>query len=189
MRYYINSGLFSILILCFFLPFIEIKCNESTLAKMNGFDLAISGDISLDDSGMMDYLKESEEYKSYQTKKKKHADPFTISVLILCFAGVVTNIVIKKMREKISISLGCAITIVLFVFKYVFTAAWNEKITELGKMMSIIKLEFGVGFWMVICGSTGLVGLNLYYLISDRRDKYISVYDPSDTDPNISPET
>jgi ammonia channel protein AmtB len=188
MRYYINSGLFSVLILCFFLPFIEIKCNDSTLAKMNGFDLAISGDISLEDSGMMDYLKESEEYKTYQTKKKEHADPFTISVLLLCLAGVVTNIVVKKMREKISISLGFLVAGILFVFKYVFTAAWDEKMPELGKMMSIIKLEFGTGFWLVISGSIGLIALNIYYLISDRRDKYISVYNPSDAEPDISQE-
>jgi hypothetical protein len=64
MRYYINSGLFSILILCFFLPFVEIKCNEDTLAKMNGFDLAISGDISIDDSELMDLLKDNEVNKS-----------------------------------------------------------------------------------------------------------------------------
>ena len=188
MRYYINSGLFSVLILCFFLPFIEIKCNESTLAKMNGFDLAISGDISLEDSGMLDYLKDSEEYKTYQTKKKEHADPFTIGVLILCAAGIVTNLVVKKLRERISISIGCLIALILFVFKYVFTAAWDEKMPELGKMMSIIKLEFGTGFWMVIIGAVGLIGLNIYYLISDRRDKYISVYNPEEMEPDLTQE-
>ena len=188
MRYYINSGLFSILILCFFLPFIEIKCNESTLAKMNGFDLAISGDISLDDSGMMDYLKDNEEYISIKNSKSKHADPFTIAVLIFCVGGIIINFAMKKLREKITISLAGLIALLMLVFKFVFTAAWDKKMPEMGKMMALIKLEFGTGFWLVIIGSLGIVGLNIYYLNSDRRDRYISVYNPEEEEPDLSQE-
>lgn len=188
MRYYINSGLFSILILCFFLPFIEIKCNESTLAKMNGFDLAISGDISLDDSGMMDYLKDNEEYKALKNNKNKHADPFTISVLIICVGGIIINFAMKRFREKITISLGCVIALLMLIFKLVFTEAWDKKMPEMGKMMALIKLEFGIGFWLVIIGSLGIVGLNIYYLKSERRDNYISVYNPDEVEPDLSKE-
>ena len=63
---------------------------------MNGFDLAVSGDISLDDSGMMDYLKDSEEYKALKNKKNKHADPFTIAVLVFCVGGLIINFAMKK---------------------------------------------------------------------------------------------
>lgn len=155
---------------------------------MNGFDLAFSGDISLDDSGMMDYLKDSEEYKALKDKKNKHVDPFTIGVLIFCVGGIIINIVIKRLREKITISLGCLIALLMLVFKLVFTAAWDKKMPEIGKMMALIKLEFGTGFWLVIIGSLGIVGLNIYYLISDNRDKYISVYNPEDVEPDLSKE-
>lgn len=155
---------------------------------MNGFDLAFSGDISLDDSGMMDYLKDSEEYKALKDKKNKHVDPFTIGVLIFCVGGIIINIVRKRLREKITISLGCLIALLMLVFKLVFTAAWDKKMPEIGKMMALIKLEFGTGFWLVIIGSLGIVGLNIYYLISDNRDKYISVYNPEDVEPDLSKE-
>ena len=155
---------------------------------MNGFDLAISGDISLDDSGMMDYLKDSEEYKALKDKKNKHLDPFTIGVLLFCVGGIIINIVMKRFREKITISLGCLIALLMLVFKLVFTAAWDKKMPEIGKMMSLIKLEFGTGFWLVIISSLGIVGLNIYYLISDNRDKYISVYNPEEVEPNLSKE-
>ena len=155
---------------------------------MNGFDLAISGDISLDDSGMMDYLKDSEEYKALKNKKNKHADPFTIAVLIFCVGGIIVNFAMKKLREKITISLAGLIALLMLVFKFVFTAAWDKKMPEMGKMMAIIKLEFGTGFWLVILGSLGIVGLNIYYLISERRDKYISVYIPEEVEPDLSKE-
>lgn len=155
---------------------------------MNGFDLAISGDISLDDSGMMDYLKDSEEYKALKSKKNKHADPFTIAVLIFCVGGIIINFAMKKLREKITISLAGLIALLMLVFKLVFTAAWDKKMPEMGKMMAIIKLEFGTGFWLVILGSLGIVGLNIYYLISERRDKYISVYIPEEKEPDLSQE-
>ena len=155
---------------------------------MNGFDLAISGDISLDDSGMMDYLKDSEEYKALKDKKNKHLDPFTIGVLIFCVGGIIINFAMKRLREKITISLGCLIALLMLVFKLVFTAAWDKKMPEIGKMMSLIKLEFGTGFWLVIISSLGIVGLNIYYLISDNRDKYISVYNPEEVEPNLSKE-
>ena len=117
---------------------------------MNGFDLAISGDISLDDSGMMDYLKDSEEYKALKNKKNKHADPFTIAVLVFCVGGIIINFAMKKLREKITISLAAFIALLMLVFKLVFTAAWDKKMPEMGKMMALIKLEFGTGFWLVI---------------------------------------
>jgi hypothetical protein len=59
---------------------------------------------------------------------------------------------------------------------------------EMGKMMALIKLEFGTGFWLVIIGSLGIVGLNIYYLKIDRRDKYISVYNPNEIEPDLSKE-
>jgi hypothetical protein len=55
-------------------------------------------------------------------------------------------------------------------------------------MMALIKLEFGTGFWLVIIGSLGIVGLNIYYLKIDRRDKYISVYEPEEEEPDLSQE-
>jgi uncharacterized membrane protein (DUF485 family) len=155
---------------------------------MNGFDLAISGDISLDDSGMMDYLKDSEEYKALKNKKNKHVDPFTIAVLIFCVGGIIINFAMKRLREKITISLGFLIALLMLVFKLVFTAAWDKKMPEMGKMMALIKLEFGAGFWLVIIGSLGIVGLNFYYLKTDRRDKYISVYNPEEEEPDLSKE-
>jgi hypothetical protein len=59
---------------------------------------------------------------------------------------------------------------------------------EMGKMMALIKLEFGTGFWLVIIGSLGIVGLNIYYLKTDRRDKYISIYNPDEIEPDLSKE-
>ena len=84
---------------------------------MNGFDLAVSGDISLDDSGMMDYLKDSEEYKALKDKKNKHVDPFTIAVLIMCTGGIIVNFAMKRLREKLTISLVCLIALLMLVFK------------------------------------------------------------------------
>lgn len=155
---------------------------------MNGFDLAISGDISLDDSGMMDYLKDSEEYKALKDKKNKHVDPFTIGVLIFCVGGIIINFVMKRFREKITISLAGLIALLMLVFKFVFTSAWDKKMPEMGKMMALIKLEFGVGFWLVIIGSLGIVGLNIYYLNNDRRDKFIREYNPEEIEPDLSKE-
>ena len=153
---------------------------------MNGFDLAISGDISLDDSGMLDALKDSEELNAL--KKNKHSDPFTIAVLIFCVGGIIINFVMKRFREKITISLAGLIAMLMLVFKLVFTAAWDKKMPEMGKMMALIKLEFGTGFWLVIIGSLGIVGLNIYFLKSERRDKFISVYNPEEIEPDLTKE-
>ncbi len=154
---------------------------------MNGFDLAVYDDISIDDSGMLDTLKDSEEFKALKN--------FTIAVLVFCVGGIIINFAMKRFREKITISIAGLIALLMLVFKLVFTAAWDEKTPEMGKMipemgnmMALIKLEFGIGFWLVILGSLGIVGLNIYYLKIDHRDKYISVYNPEEIEPDLSKE-
>jgi hypothetical protein len=45
---FINAGGFAFILICFILPFVSIKCNETTLASIKGYDMVF---------GKKDYLK------------------------------------------------------------------------------------------------------------------------------------
>ena len=190
MRYYLNSGLFTVIILFFFLPFIEIKCNESTLAKMSGFDLAAAGEITLADPGMMDYLKDNEEFKSMSEQQKKHPDPFTISVLVLSAAGLLLNLLLKTGREKTSIVLGGLMVIILFFFRMIFLKKWEEQMSGTSELGSYIRISlvFVSGYWLAMIGSLSVAGINIYHLWKDRRDNFITTYMPNSPEPDTLEE-
>jgi ABC-type uncharacterized transport system fused permease/ATPase subunit len=189
MRFYLNSGFFAAIILFFFLPFIEIKCNESPLVSMSGFDLATAGDFSLADEGMADYLKQSEEFKTL-SEKKRHPDPFTIAVLVLSLVGVVINLLLKKGKEIISVSLAAANAGILLIFRYIFLTQWDKNMPESSEISGFIKIkaEFTTGFWLAFFASLILIGLNLFFFINYRRDQLVPVYNPENPEPDKQEE-
>jgi uncharacterized membrane protein (DUF485 family) len=189
MRYYLNSGLFAAIILFFFLPFIEIKCNESTLATMSGYDLATAGDIALDDPTMAEYMKDNEEFKS-MSEKSKHPEPLTIGSLIFALSGLIINLAVRKKREVLTVVLTSLIAIVLLLFRYIFLTKWEENMSAADELGGFIKIgaEFSTGFWLAVIGAVVALGLNIYYLVNDKKDSYISVYDPTKESPDTQEE-
>ncbi len=152
---------------------------------MSGFDLATAGDISMEDPSMAEYVKQNKEFQQMSNEKKR-PDPFTISVLVLCVAGVLINVFLKKFKERLSIAF-CAFNIaVLLLFRYIFLDKWDEKMPDSSELGGFIKIsaEFVSGFWMVIISSFILLFLNGYYLWSNKKDRYSTVYDPTIPEPD-----
>lgn len=45
---YINSGAFALILICFVLPFVSIKCNTMKLVELQGYDLIVGKVIDTD---------------------------------------------------------------------------------------------------------------------------------------------
>ena len=95
MRYYSNSGIFIVIILFFFLPFLEIKCKNEPFAVMSGFDLALKNGMAFSNEETTDYMKDNEEFKALQKTQNRH-DPFSIVSLITLFTAALIQLFIKR---------------------------------------------------------------------------------------------
>jgi lysylphosphatidylglycerol synthetase-like protein (DUF2156 family) len=173
MRYYINSSLFTVLILFFFLPFLEIKCNDSKLASITGYSLVTSGDMDMEDASMMEYMKNSEEFSLLDKQRKKQPDLFSIAALTLLVLGAVLSLVLKKFREETSIIISLTIICILLIFRAIMLQQWEKQMGSVPDMLSYVRLtlNFALGFWLLVFGNSILVALNTYYLIQRRKLK------------------
>lgn len=173
MRYYINSGLFTVLILFFFLPFLEIKCNDSKLASITGYSLVTSGDMDMEDASMMEYMKNSEEFSLLDKQRKKQPDFFSIAALTLLVLGAVLSLVLKKFREETSIIISLTIISILLIFRAIMLQQWEKQMGSVPDMLSYVRLtlNFALGFWLLVFGNSILVALNTYYLVQRRKLK------------------
>lgn len=171
MRYYINSGLFACLIVCFLLPFLEIKCNDTALGSMSGYSLMTAGEMDLKDASMMDYLKDNKEFNLLNSERKKHPDVFTISAAIMLFLGVILSLVMKKYREQTAIIISAIVIAIMLIFRGMMLYQWEKQIGNQPEMFSFIKLSinFAIGYWLVVIGNALLMALNIFYLLKKKK--------------------
>jgi predicted histidine transporter YuiF (NhaC family) len=190
MRYYINSSLFAVLLLCFFLPFIEIKCNSNSLGSMSGFSLMTGGDMKMSDASMMDYIKDNEQFKSLTAQRKKNPDIFTLASALLLFTGAILMLVLKSFREQLSIIISLMVMLILLFFRWFLLSQWESQMQGQPDMFSYIKitLNFVTGFWLVITGTAIISALNAWYLIQKKRqNRDIAEFKDQDT-PDVMAE-
>jgi len=171
MRYYINSGLFACLIVCFLLPFLEIKCNDTALGSMSGYSLMTAGEMDLKDASMMDYLKDNKEFNLLNSERKKHPDVFTISAAIMLFLGVILSLAMKKYREQTAIIISAIVIAIMLIFRGMMLYQWEKQISNQPEMFSFIKLSinFAIGYWLVVIGNALLMALNGFYLFQKKK--------------------
>lgn len=173
MRYYINSGFFTVLILFFVLPFLEIKCNESKLGSISGYSLITGGDMKMEDSSMMEYVKNSKDFSLLDQQRKKQTDYFSLTSLILLALGAILSLVLKKFREETSVIISVLVICILLAFRSIMLHEWEKQMGSVPDMLSYVRitLNFALGFWLIILGSTIIAALNAYYIILKRRMK------------------
>jgi len=173
MRYYINSSLFTVLILLFFLPFLEIKCNDSKLASISGYALITAGDMEMEDASMMEYMKNSEEFSLLDKQRKKQPDVFSLATLILLVLGAVLSLALKKFKEETSVIISITIICILLVFRAIMLDQWEKQMGSVPDMLSYVRLtlNFALGFWLLVLGNSIIVAVNTYYIIQRRKLK------------------
>jgi hypothetical protein len=189
MRYYLNSGLFAFVLIFFFLPFIEIRCNDSALAEMNGFQMATGAKPELNDPSLMEYLKDNPQFSALKNQEAG-PDPMTIIASLFLVAGLVFQFVLKKRRELFAVICSLVAFLVLIMLQVIMKYEWNKQMADAEEIMTYVKftLNFVVGYWLAVGGSFLLSALNGYYLFNERREKALLVYEPDHQSPDTLEE-
>jgi hypothetical protein len=170
MRYYSNSGIFLIIILFFFLPFLEIKCKNEPFAVMSGFDLALKNGMAFSNEETTDYMKDNEEFKALQKTQNRH-DPFTIVSIITLFTAALIQLFVKRTRELLAIVFSSIVVLMLVIMQFAFKIGWNKQMDDLGPMKNMfpLTLGFGSGYWLSLITCILLLLLNVFFIIYDKK--------------------
>jgi len=186
MRYYLNSGFFAIALLFFFLPFIEIRCNDSALADMSGYQMASGKKPELNDPSLMDYMKDSPQIAALKSQEAG-PDPFTISAAACLAAGFILQLVLKRNKETVALVCSLSALTVLVFLNVFMQYQWTKQMAGAEEVSTYMKftLNFVAGYWLAVGSSFLISALNGYYVYNDRRNKALVVYEPE----HLSPDT
>lgn len=190
---FINPGSFALALLCFLLPFVDIKCNDAKLVSYKGTQLVIGvkpseglkGGMMGGMADMMDKYKnkdETTENTEVKEETQRHI-PLIAIAIILIIAGVTiaTLTFTNKPLRSISIWSIVSYSLVLlglvaeFIFMEVGMKAMNDKMSgESAGMMGSLKFSWGMGtgFWLLLLISVGLI---IYNIIALRKPKQLLV--------------
>jgi hypothetical protein len=188
----INPGLFAIGILFFFLPFMEIRCNNQPLTEASGFALAFNLKMDVANENLAAYANKSPDMAQLNDKQRR-PDVFSLSVLILMALALVLSLVPSMHRYWPAIIASSLSAIILILMQWLVKSKFDEQMSASGgeEFMQYIKISvhFGTGYWLVLFLNAGIALINIVLMRNARRDEVIVPYYPeSSSDPTLDQE-
>lgn len=173
-----STGLFMLAIFCFFLPFMDISCNNTRIAHLTGKDLITGTDINqsgTNDSfnnlfNNEDSLSLDKDEKSLTGNDNGRIDPngwiiagFTAAVL-----GLLAGIFIVRTKKQIQLLLALTGMISLIGFQVQANNRFNqESNSELFKME--MHADYLIGYWLTLIIFGLISGISLSGLFTGKK--------------------
>lgn len=162
---FLNPGSFGIVILCFFLPFVNIKCNNMKLASMSGVQMATGTNIGGGGGGLL-----GSRMNSAMSDKKVLEIPLLLTLVILVAAGTITLVLTTRKAAERKIRswtiIGHAIVVVCLLLEYIkLEVGMRKAMSETDSTMPVsITWGMEIGYWLALLIPIGFIVYNFLEL-------------------------
>ncbi|HYG15691.1 MAG TPA: hypothetical protein VEC12_08065 [Bacteroidia bacterium] len=179
---FINAGGFAFILICFILPFISIKCNETTLASIKGYDMVFGkknylatqhsffGRENNNNTEIINPDNEAAGDTNTENKEdSRHLEPSPLMIILLLVAvgGIIAAFAAPAIKAGIA---GLAMSGIFLLVLLVIVISLNSKANgESSDMFGIIRIGYEIGFWLMLVSSLLLVGYNLFDILNARQ--------------------
>jgi len=186
MRKYINSGLFTVVILLFFLPFMEVRCNNQEVVHASGMAMALNLKFDTNEDlfgGMGGMMGEDNKMQSALDSNNRKPDVFGLITLFLMIVGIAFQFVPVLQKPWMSAIVAGVAVLSLLLMYVIYTSGWEKKIGSGGagaEMLGYMNftLHFVYGYWLSLLGCVGLLAYNIFNQVQDKRAKALEIYYP-----------
>ncbi len=153
----ISPAIFGIILICFFLPFVTVSCQNQKVMTLTGVQLATGTTI---------------EQPSFLERQKKEvkipADPLTSVVLVSTCVGLATSFLKSQQGVLIPGVTGAVSSVLLLMSK----AKIDNEVLKEGR--GLLQVEYGMGFWMSFLLFLSVTALNAYLFFQGKKPFYPS---------------
>lgn len=153
LRRKISPALFTLTLICFFLPFITVSCRQEEIATLNGIDLAIGKTV-----------RQPSIFGNQSKEEKIPADPLATIALISGVIGLGTSF----LKAKKSAIAPAGAGIVGFILLLMLKSKIDSEIVKQGQ--GLLLVSYGFGFWLAFIFFISATFLNVYSLIDSQKD-------------------
>jgi hypothetical protein len=168
----ISPALFALVVLCFFLPFISISCQnpmsggEMELVKMNGLEVAMGKEIKMPGANSMGL-------PSSQTRTKPQSvegNPIAGIVFGIACAGIAVGFIAVPQQYIVQAGLAGIGAVMLIMLKLTVDSNLASELKKVGGSMSTpIVATYGMGYWLAFLSFLGAVGFNSYFIYQEKN--------------------
>lgn len=152
----LSPALFVLIIICFFMPFVNLSCSGQTIMSLTGVQLITGADIK--DQNMFG------ETNSTQTQDDKvDAQPLALFALITALVGLGISFIRKKSLAIINVIVSALGAIFLLLLK--FNLDGDAELSG----QNVITLDYQAGYWLAFL--LFLAGAVLFWLIFSEKTK------------------
>jgi hypothetical protein len=131
----ISPVYYVLIILSFFLTFVNISCAGTKIASLSGFDLAFGTTITMPGNDMFNKKTETKETPT-------DAEPLAIVALVLAVAGIVLSFLRISKQQLILLILGIAGFVIMLLLK----SAVGGDITK--QPVEMLEISYGFGYYL-----------------------------------------
>jgi len=183
---YIKSSLLGACLILFFLPFVEIKCNEENLVNASAMELAFARPLKLNTPEMLEqYLGEDSEMSEAMNainSDKRKPDVLLIVYLVCLLTGISLLFAPRPKLQTGSAVASLLALLTLIGFYFVYKKGWEDNVSgELGAIPMVnLSLHFGWALWLSLLLLIATVAIQVMTYISERKDRQLEVYNPDE---------
>lgn len=148
----VSPAIFGIILICFFLPFVTVSCQNQKLATLTGVQLATG--TTIEQSSLLEQQNKEE---------KIPADPLASIVLVSACVGLGTSLLKSKKSAIVPAITGAVGSGLLLMTK----AKVDNEVLKQGR--GLLQVEYGIGFWLSFLLFLSATALNAYIFFQDRK--------------------
>ncbi|MBD3180742.1 hypothetical protein GF312_00520 [Candidatus Poribacteria bacterium] len=164
----LSPSIFGLIIICFFMPFVNISCAGGGAVTLTGLQLVTGTDIGESDSHSHGHSRDS--FGRSQSESVS-PQPLVIAVLICGILGLVLSFPRNLEISIIPALIGVIGVILLLFFKYQV----DNAILEEGEGM--LHAQYGIGFWLTFIFIIIAIILNVFLFFQSKKQLEDEVID------------
>jgi hypothetical protein len=144
-RQALSPTVFGLVLVCFFLPFVDVSCQRTKVAELTGIRLVTGSTVE----------RPRASGQGAPEKVERGAEPLASFAFLACLAGIGLNFLGGRKRHLFLAGLGLAGVILLILLKI------KLEHDVLHEAEGLFRLDFRAGYWLALAGFCGAGGLNL----------------------------
>ncbi|MCY7406820.1 MAG: hypothetical protein LH631_05410 [Alkalinema sp. CAN_BIN05] len=170
----VSPALFALVVLCFFMPFISISCQnpmsggDIELVKMNGIEVAMGKEIKMPRADSMGLPSSKTSTKTQSVP----SNPIAGIVFGIACAGIAVGFIAVPQQYIVQAGLGSLGALMLVVLKLTVDSNLASELKKAsgGSTMNMpIVATYGMGYWLAFLSFLGAVGLNSYFIYQEKN--------------------
>lgn len=180
---WISPGLFAAILFCFFLPFIDIKCNDALIGEVRGMEL-ITGEDMFDNSLLPDAAVNTDDQDVSSQIDRNY---FAVAAWVLALCGLVISLTMLARKaadsggkEMLLGFIGLAGILCMLLMKMQIENRIRRDAGIASKY--VIHLDFVFGYWITLVLFVLVAFMNINSFMQQKRNAVAAAARPHPED-------